>query len=66
MSTHVLTLDDSKRINWVHNCTTVGPNKTDTSYHSRGSNRKGDLGGGGGGGEGSHLDRGDDITPLLT
>ena len=60
--THVLTLDDSKRINWVHNCTTVGPNKTDISYHtdSSGSNRKGDLGE-----EGSHLDRGDDITPLL-
>ena len=45
LNTHVLTLDDSKRINWVHNCTTVGPNKTDISYHSRGSNRKGDLGG---------------------
>ena len=23
LNTHVLTLDDSKRINWVHNCTTV-------------------------------------------
>ena len=61
LNTHVLTLDDSKGINWVHNCTTVGPNKTDISYHSSGSNRKGDLGG-----VGSHLDRGDDITPLLT
>ena len=59
LNTHVLTLDDSKRINWVHNCTTVGPNKTDISYHSSGSNRKGDLEG-----EGSHLDRGDYITPL--
>ena len=61
LNTHVLTMDDSKRINWVHNCTTVGPNKTDISYHSSGSNRKGDLGR-----EGSHLDSGDDITPLLT
>ena len=50
LNTHVLTLDDSKRINWVHNCTTVGPNKTDISYHSSGSNRKGDLEG-----ESSHL-----------
>ena len=31
LNTHVLTLDDSKRINWIHNCTTVGPNKTDIS-----------------------------------
>ena len=61
LNTHVLTLDDSKRINCVHNCTTVGPHKTDISYHSRGFNRKGDLGG-----ESSHFDRGDDITPLLT
>ena len=45
LNAHVLTLDDSKRINCVHNCTTVAPNKTDISYHSRGSNRKGDLGG---------------------
>ena len=61
LNTHVLTLDVSNRINWVHNCTTAVPNKTDTSYHSSGSNRKGDLGR-----EGSHLDRGDDIIPLLT
>ena len=55
VNTHVLALDDS---NWVHICTAVSPNKTDICYHSRGSNRKGDLGR-----EGSHLDKGDDITP---
>ena len=43
LNTHVLTLDGSMRINWIHNCTTVGPNKVDVSYHNRGSNRKGDL-----------------------
>ena len=29
LNTHVLTSDDSKRINGIYNCTTVGPNKID-------------------------------------
>ena len=53
------TLDNSKRIDLIHDSTIVGPNKTDISYHTRGSNRNGDLEG-----EGSHLHVGDYIILL--